>query len=155
MVSAFVVIKNPFVIAIHAIPFIFIHLANFGHLWVHFLFQLFQNLVLLFWCFKYVCSWIFKMLQLDVLLFICSWLVQAPPLVSNWGFVVMKDLRHFLSLTFPFPFALSGEFFATSTTSICNCFYANAYAYVLLATLSDAFAFVFLGCYMMLLLLRF
>jgi hypothetical protein len=30
MASAFVVIKNPFVIAIHAIPFIFIHLANLG-----------------------------------------------------------------------------------------------------------------------------
>jgi hypothetical protein len=57
--------------------------------------------------------------------------------------------------TFPFPFALFGEIFVASTTSICNCFYAIAYAYVLFITLFDAFAFVFLGRYMMLLLLRF
>ncbi len=58
-------------------------------------------------------------------------------------------------LTFPFPFALFSEFFATSTTSIYNCFYVNAYVYVLIVTLSEASPFVFLGHYMLLMLLRF
>jgi hypothetical protein len=58
-------------------------------------------------------------------------------------------------LTFLFPFALFGEFFATSITSISNCFYVNAYVYVLIVTLSEASPFVFLGRYMLLMLLRF
>lgn len=153
MVSASVVIKNPFVIAIHAIPFIFIYLANFGHLWAcFFIIALSKS-----------CS-TFLVLEPCLLLdsqyvsnrcvpFVCSWLVWAPPLVSNWGFIVVKDLRHFLSQLFFFllhclvNFSLHPELpFAIVSMLMLMCFLLHYLMFMLLRFLLHDMMFYLRRC---------
>ncbi len=81
-------------------------------------------------CFKQMCSFCLQLISVST-----SSCVQL-------GFHCCEGLATLPLPTFLFPFALFGEFFVASKTSICNCFYANAY--VLLPTLFDVYAFVLL-----------
>jgi hypothetical protein len=83
MVSAFVVIKNPFVIATHAIPFIFIYLANFGHLWACFFIIALSKSCSTFLVLEPCLLLDSQDVSITCVPFVCSWLVRAPPLVSN------------------------------------------------------------------------